>query len=255
MDKKFLNQSLFTQRKDAYVNSKVHSNPEALQKIVEWLSPLGDQTVLDIATGGGQVAKALAPFAKQVIATDLTPSMLTNVRNSFTNDEIDNILLIIADAEELPFLDDSMDIITCRIAAHHFPRPETFIREVYRVLKPGGKFLFVDNVAPEDEAEDQFYNQLETMRDPSHERAKKISEWKQLFSNDSFTLLQEDIRIKKLPFQDWLNRTLNTAEEQQQVADFIEIADDKLQRSIRLEKDANTIVSFSIDEWISMWRK
>lgn len=253
MDKKQLNKALFTQRKDAYVTSQTHSNPAALQKILEWLTPSSEQTILDIATGGGQVAKTLAPYAKQVIATDLTPSMLASVRNSIN--ENDNILLVIADAEELPFLDDSMDIVTCRIAAHHFPRPEKFIQEVYRVLKPGGKWLFVDNVAPEDDAEDQFFNQLEAMRDPSHERAKKISEWKKLFSKHPFTLLQEDIRIKELPFQDWLNRTVDSEEIRQQVTDFIETADEKLKKSIRLQKEENTILSFAIDEWISMWEK
>ncbi len=179
MDKKLLNKELFSKREDAYVNSSTHSNPAALQKISDWLKPTKEQIILDIATGGGQVAKTLAPSAKQVIATDLTPAMLSNVRNSIN--ENDNILFIIADAEELPFLDNSMDIVTCRIAAHHFPHPEKFIHEAYRVLKPGGKCLFVDNVASENEAEDQFLNQLEEMRDPSHERAKKISEWKGLF--------------------------------------------------------------------------
>ncbi|MFD1415524.1 class I SAM-dependent methyltransferase [Oceanobacillus jeddahense] len=253
MDKKLLNKELFTKREDAYINSHTHSNPAALQKIVEWLNPSSEQTVLDIATGGGQVAKTLAPFAKQVIATDLTPSMLVNVKNSLN--ETNNILLLIADAEELPFLDDSMDIATCRIAAHHFPHPEKFIQEAYRVLKPGGKCLFIDNIASEDEAEDQFLNQLEAMRDPSHERAKKISEWKKLFSKQQFTLLQEDIRIKELPFQDWLNRTVDSEEVRQQVTHFIETADEKLQKSIRLQKDENSLLSFAIDEWMSMWEK
>ena len=93
------------------------------------------------------------------------------------------------------------------------------------------------------------------MRDPSHERAKKISEWKKLFSKHPFTLLQEDIRIKELPFQDWLDRTVDSEEVRQQVTRFIETADEKLQEAIRLQKDENTILSFSIDEWISMWEK
>ncbi|WP_152656447.1 class I SAM-dependent methyltransferase [Oceanobacillus sp. CFH 90083] len=253
MDKKQLNKELFTKRKDAYVNSRTHSNPAALQKIAAWLNPSSEQIILDVATGGGQVAKTLAPSAKQVIATDLTPSMLTNVRNSIN--ENDNIFFMIADAEELPFLDHSFDIVTCRIAAHHFPHPEKFIQEAYRVLKPGGKCLFVDNVASEDEAEDQFLNQLEAMRDPSHGRAKKISEWKKLFSTYSFTLLQEDIRIKELPFQDWLHRTTDTEETRQQVIQFIQTADEKLQKCIRLQKEKDRIQSFAIDEWISMWEK
>lgn len=253
MDKKLLNKELFTKREDAYVNSITHSNPAALQKILDWLKPSKQQTVLDIATGGGQVAKTLAPSSKQVIATDLTPSMLANVRNSIN--ENDNILFIIADAEELPFLDNSMDIVTCRIAAHHFPHPEKFIQEAYRVLKPGGKCLFVDNIASENEGEDQFLNQLEAMRDPSHARAKKISEWEALFSTCQFTMLQDDIRIKELPFQDWLHRTVDTEEVKQQVIHFVQTADEKLQKYIRLKKKEDTIHSFSINEWISMWEK
>ncbi|GIO21906.1 class I SAM-dependent methyltransferase [Oceanobacillus sp. J11TS1] len=253
MDKKILNKELFTKRKDAYVHSSTHSNPAALQKILDWLKPSDQQIILDVATGGGQVAKTLAPLAKQVIATDLTPSMLSNVRNSI--DETDNILFVVADAEELPFLDESIDIVTCRIAAHHFPHPEKFIQEAYRVLKTGGKCLFIDNIVSENPDEDQFLNKLEAMRDPSHVRSKSLSEWKTLFLKHRFTFLQDDIRVKELPFQDWLTRTVDTEEVRQQVIDFIQTADSKLKKYIHLKKKDNEIQSFSIDEWMSMWEK
>lgn len=253
MDKKALNKELFTKREDAYVKSSTHSNPEALQKIVEWLEPANEQIVLDVATGGGQVAKTLAPHVKQVIATDLTPSMLESSRKSMN--KMDNILYIIADAEALPLLGNSIDIVTCRIAAHHFPLPEAFIQEVYRVLKPGGKCLFIDNIASDDSEEDQFLNQLEAMRDPSHVRAKTISEWKALFEASGYTLLQEDKRIKELPFHDWLQRTTDTEETRQQVIDFIQNADHKLQKYIHLQKKADKIQTFAVDEWMSMWVK
>ncbi|WP_231514904.1 class I SAM-dependent methyltransferase [Oceanobacillus salinisoli] len=114
--------------------------------LVDWLSPDLQMSVLDIATGGGHVAKTLSPFVQTVFATDLTKEMLAVTANYLH--DYKNIHYVIADAEDLPFLDQSFDIVTCRIAAHHFQDKERFIQGVKRVLKDDGKFLFIDNVTP-----------------------------------------------------------------------------------------------------------
>ncbi|MEW8977321.1 MAG: class I SAM-dependent methyltransferase [Symbiobacterium sp.] len=87
-------------------------------------------------------------------------------------------MFAVADAEALPFADGSFDVVTCRIAAHHFPAVDRFCREAARVLRPGGRLVVVDNVAPEEPDLDRFINEVEKLRDPSHHRAYRLSEWK-----------------------------------------------------------------------------
>jgi ubiquinone/menaquinone biosynthesis C-methylase UbiE len=167
--------NVFSKNRKVYVSSSTHSNSSDLTLLTEWLHSNSDMIVLDIATGGGHTAKRLSPYVKRVVATDITKKMLENAADHLIG--YSNIDYIIADAEHLPFLNNTFDIVTCRIAAHHFPNPDQFICEVKRVLKEKGKFLLIDNIAPNNEIFDSFINRLEKIRDYSHVRSLKIDEW------------------------------------------------------------------------------
>jgi SAM-dependent methyltransferase len=99
---------------------------------------------------------------------------------------ITNVEFVLGDAEAMPFPDATFDVVTCRIAPHHFPDVARFCREAHRVLKPGGRFLMVDNVAPEDEALDRFMNDIDKLRDPSHFRSWRESEWVRFVEDAGF---------------------------------------------------------------------
>lgn len=241
-------QANFSKNKEAYVTSSTHKNQGDLDLINEWLQPEESWTVLDIATGGGHVAKAISPLVGSVFATDLTKDMLQNTANHLRT--LSNIHFVVADAEALPFLDESFDAVTCRIAPHHFPSPGSFIMEVERVLKPGGKFLMIDNVAPEDEDLDHFYNTFEKMRDGSHVRALKVSEWKQLLRGASLSIEQELTRKKTLPFPDWVKRTLDNDQDRWNVERYFQNADQKTFSYFSIQSENERIQSFSIDEWM-----
>src|SRR5690625_530928 len=179
----------FSQSKHAYITSSTHSNVKDLEALIRLL-PLNERMIaLDIATGGGHVAKQLAKHVHRVIATDLTAGMLLHTATHLKN--FHNIEFLEADAEQLPFESETFDVVTCRYAAHHFPHPEKFLLEVHRVLKKDGSFLFVDNVGHEDVAYDTFIQQLEKLRDYSHIRSLKISEWKQFFQQYGLNILYE----------------------------------------------------------------
>ncbi|UOQ91647.1 class I SAM-dependent methyltransferase [Halobacillus shinanisalinarum] len=240
----------FSKNNEAYVQSKVHNNQSDLDLVTQWLKPNSSWTVLDIATGGGHVARQLSPYVKTVFATDLTEKMLENTASHLTS--FDNIHYVIADAEELPFLQSSFDVVTCRIAPHHFPHPDQFISEVQRVLKQGGYFIMIDNIASENNDLDHFYNTLEKMRDPSHVRALKISEWEKLFLKYDLQLKEQLQRKKNLPFSDWLNRTLDNESEKKQVVSFIENAEDHVKSYFAFQKKKGEMIDFSIDEWMVM---
>ncbi|UJL47880.1 methyltransferase domain-containing protein [Virgibacillus sp. NKC19-16] len=246
-------QHVFSKNKDAYVTSSTHSTGSDLPLITKWLKPQPNMTIIDIATGGGHVAKQLSPYVDSVIATDITREMLENTALHLTS--FTNIDYVVADAEDLPFLDNAFDIATCRIAAHHFPNPEKFISEVHRVLKPNGDFLLIDNVASEKPEYDVFYNSLEKMRDYSHVRSLKISEWKQLISQNNLSIVDQQLRKKTLPYEAWINRTMDTKESMDQVSSFIINAPEELQHYYQIEIADEMIQSFTIDEWIVLCKK
>ena len=244
----------FSKNAEKYVASVSHATGSDLAKMVEWLKPSGDWIVLDVATGGGHAAKTLSPYVGQIFSTDLTRQMLTAARNHLSQ-SCSNIFYVVADAEALPFLDGVFDVVTCRIAAHHFPHPEKFVREVSRVLKPGGKFVLIDNVAPEDKQLDQFVNTLEKLRDHSHGRSYSLSEWKQWFADSGLAIRNEDLHKKKFDFPVWVRRTTESEEQVQTVIDHVLGADASVLDYFAVEQENGEIRSLQIDEWMVLTEK
>lgn len=117
-----------------------------------------------------------------------------------------NVDFVAGDAEKLPFDDDIYDLVTCRIAAHHFPDVSSFVHEALRVMKPGGRLLFIDNVAPERDENDQFYNEVEKCRDASHVRAWRKTEWIHMLEYAGFRMETMVSFQKRFKFEEWCNR-------------------------------------------------
>jgi ubiquinone/menaquinone biosynthesis C-methylase UbiE len=216
---KELVQQQFGANAAAYLTSTVHAKGASLARLVELVGPKEGWIALDVATGAGHTAAVFAPHVAKVIASDLTPQMLEQVRKLATEKNLGNMETAIADAEALPFPDASFDLVTCRIAPHHFPNIETFLREVRRVLKPGGTFALVDNVSPDAETTPGFsaselrdagvaYNAFEKLRDPSHGRALDTAEWLSLMSKAGLVLVHREHAPKGMDFQSWV-KTMN----------------------------------------------
>lgn len=246
-------QEVFSKNKQAYVDSKTHKKQSDLDEVIEWLKPDPSHKALDIATGGGHVAKALSSHCGTVFATDITKDMLQNTAHHLTSQQ--NIEYVVADAEQLPFLDESFDLVTCRIAPHHFPSPHHFIKEVARVLKDNGRFLMIDNVAPEDNGLDEFYNRFEKKRDYSHVRALKISEWEQLFLNHRLSVKKHLTRKKAMPFPDWVCRTLDNETDQKAVEEVFKQAPAEAKKHFSIIEVNGRVQSFTIDEYMVIVEK
>jgi SAM-dependent methyltransferase len=173
-----------------YATSRSHAKGGSLPRLVELLAPQPSWSALDIATGAGHVALALAPHARHVVASDLTPQMLAVARGLADERRIANVSFADLRAEALPFADATFDIVTCRIAPHHFDDVHAFVTEVARVLRPGGLFGLCENVSPDAsimaDAPDALaaaadeYNAFEKRRDPSHVRCLTLAEWRGL---------------------------------------------------------------------------
>jgi SAM-dependent methyltransferase len=166
----------------------------------------GSERVLDIGAGAGHTALALAPRAGFVLATDPSLPMLREARRLAAGRGLANVALAAAIADPLPFPDETFDLATCRYAAHHFPDLPGAAMEVARVLRPGGRFLVVDTIAPEDPALDAFINEVELLRDPSHAHDYRLSEWAETL--EGVGLRYEFVSRWELPldFADWVAR-------------------------------------------------
>ena len=188
-----------------YLTSKPHAQGRSLERLVKLAAPQPQWQALDVATGAGHVAYAFATEVAQVIATDITAEMLAVVRAERERRALANLHLAFAKAEALPFVSGTFDLVTCRIAPHHFDSIPAFLAEVARVLRPGGTFALVDNVVPEGRVGD-YINALDRLRDPSHLRAWTMPEWRAALADHGFALAHEEEIVKHMEFAPWVSR-------------------------------------------------
>jgi ubiquinone/menaquinone biosynthesis C-methylase UbiE len=214
---KSLVQQQFGAHAAAYATSVVHAKGASLARLVELVEPQPAWQALDVATGAGHTAAAFAPHVAQVIASDLTSEMLQEAAKLAKARGLTNMETARADAEALPFEVGRFDLVTCRIAPHHFPDIPSFAAQVWRVLKPDGTLALVDNIAPDTLSTPGFtdaelkdaaviYNKFEKIRDPSHGRCLGMAEWKTVLAENGFRVVHTERLPKDMEFQSWAER-------------------------------------------------
>jgi ubiquinone/menaquinone biosynthesis C-methylase UbiE len=198
----------------AYTVSPTHSDAAALERVVELARPKPKDMALDIATGAGHTALALAPHVAQVVAYDLTELMLAETARNAAARGLSNVTARQGAAESLPFPDASFDIVTVRQAPHHFADVRTAIREMARVSRLGARVVIVDSCAPEDDSLEGQWNYIEKQRDPSHVRNYRPSEWRELVAFAGLQVFAEESgwaseKGGPMDFDAWIRR-MNT---------------------------------------------
>jgi ubiquinone/menaquinone biosynthesis C-methylase UbiE len=210
-------QSQFGASASAYVTSANHAKGETLQILAELIKPEPDWQVLDVATGAGHTAFLFAPHVAQVIASDLTEEMLAQTAKGAQTRGLTNLETRLADAEALPFEDNSFDLVTCRIAMHHFPNPHQAIAEFVRVLKPGGVLGFTDNVTVPDKQAAGYYNAYEKLRDPSHGWVYPLVRLQAMFEKAGLVIEATRQTSKEQEFQQWADRMHVSADDKEKL--------------------------------------
>jgi ubiquinone/menaquinone biosynthesis C-methylase UbiE len=188
-----------------YVTSAPHAKGASLARLVELTDPQAGWKMLDVATAAGHTAFAFAPHVFHVWAIDITSEMLEVARQQVTERELRNVTIEFADAEHLPYPDATFDLVTCRIAPHHFDSIELFLQESVRVLRAGGVLAVVDNVVPAGWAGD-YVNAFEKLRDPSHGRCLTLEEWTGAFAQAGLTVTHHETLDKQMSFESWAAR-------------------------------------------------
>jgi SAM-dependent methyltransferase len=191
---------LWSDRAQAYRDSATHATGDDLDLVVEWCDPGPDATVLDVATGGGHVARRLREAGAQVVTVDAAPGMEPDV---------------IAPADHLPFADASFDAVACRIAAHHFPDVLAAVREMARVARD--RVVICDNTFTSESAEE-----ADRLRDPSHVRNYGAAEWHSFFELAGLEVAEEMSLLRDTDFEDWLDRTETPVGDRDRVRELLD---------------------------------
>jgi ubiquinone/menaquinone biosynthesis C-methylase UbiE len=185
-----------------YTRSTFHASSERLKEVLDLAQPQPGDLALDVATGTGNTAFALAPYVRRVIGLDLTRQMLDEARRIAGERNIVNADWVIADAGRLPFRDDTFDLYVVRAAPHHFPNIDAFLREAVRVLKPGRAAAFID-CAPPLPARDLLH-EVELRRDPSHNRSLTVDEWIAGLERAGFEVDSATARELDWNYEEWM---------------------------------------------------
>jgi SAM-dependent methyltransferase len=190
---------LWSDRADAYRTSAIHSQGPDLDLTVEWCEPGPGVTVLDVATGGGHVARRLRELGATVVTVDPAPGMKADTT---------------APAEDLPFADGSFDAVACRVAAHHFADVLQAVKEMARVAKH--RVVICDNTFVSESSE-----QADKLRDPSHVRNYGVAEWHSFFVLAGLEVAAEEFMQRPLEIQPWLDRTDTSPQDQARVRELL----------------------------------
>jgi SAM-dependent methyltransferase len=192
-----MSSELWTARASAYRDSEAHREGADLDLFVEWSA--GRRTALDVATGGGHVARRLREAGLEVVTADPAPGMQADV---------------VCRAEDLPFADQAFDIVACRVAAHHFEDAAAAVQEMARVSRE--LVLVSDNlfVSEDGEAADR-------LRDPTHVRNYSEAEWRGYFTAAGLRVAHAVQLVHSVAFEPWLERTGCTGDDADRVRTLV----------------------------------
>jgi ubiquinone/menaquinone biosynthesis C-methylase UbiE len=195
----------FTRQAEPFARAQSIRNQEALDRIVTLAGAGPEDTSLDVACGPGLLACAFARVVRHAVGLDLTPAMLDQARKTQAEQGLKNVTWQQGDVMALPYPDAHFSIVSSRFAFHHFENPLGALREMKRVVKPGGRVVVAD-MAPAPEKADAL-NTEERLRDPSHVRAMPVEELKQLFAQAALPRPRVDFYRLEGELEDLLSRS------------------------------------------------
>src|SRR5438477_10638653 len=147
------------------------------ERLQSFALPNGDERALDVGTGAGTLALALAPLVREVVGVDVVPELLERARAEAPA----NVTFVEGDATNIPFESESFDLVCCRRTLHHIARPELVVAQLTRVTRPGGRIFVDDQIAPVDPLAALALDRFERARDPSHARTLPDIDLRHLF--------------------------------------------------------------------------
>ena len=234
----------FGTQAEAYVQSALHAAGEDLALLEKILGMYPEARLLDVGTGGGHVSYLAAQHVKEVTAYDLSEKMLAAVETEAAKRGLSNIVTRQGVAERLPFEDVSFDVVASRYSAHHWRDVGMGMREISRVLKPGGLLVMMDTASPGEPVRDVFLQTVEFLRDMSHVRAYSPGEWLG-FVSDAVFRVNELLSLRiRYDFTSWVTRMRTPEYHVTAIREVLRTVPQEVRSYFQVEDDG----SFSIDE-------
>ena len=199
-------QKQFGEQASAYLSSAVHAQGTEFALLQAELAGQGEARLLDLGCGAGHVSFHVAPLVKEVVAYDLSQQMLDVVAAAAVDRGLGNIGTVQGAAERLPFADGEFDFVFSRYSAHHWSDLGLALREVRRVLKPGGVAAFVDVLSPGSPLLDTYLQSVEVLRDTSHVRDYDAGQWLRQVSDAGLHVRSTSRQRLRLEYSSWVAR-------------------------------------------------
>ncbi len=226
-----------------YTTSQVHAQGEDLAHMVDLANPQPTWRVLDAGCGAGHTALTFAPHVAHVTGVDLSEAMLAQCRHNAAARDLANVDFRRGDVEALPFDDGTFDLVVSRYSAHHWPQPQQALREIHRVLRPGGAFLLSDIVSFDDFTVDTHVQAIELLRDPSHVRDHTVAQWRRMFVETRFLVGEGDAPAYEwglfLQFDSWTSRMRTPATSVEMIRTLLANAPQEVRQALRVEADSS----------------
>ena len=233
----------FGQSASAYLTSAAHAQGADLARLPQLLQGQDGANVLDIGCGAGHVSFAVAPQVGQVTAYDLSPQMLDVVAQEAARRGLHNLNVQQGVAESLPFADAAFDHVLTRFSAHHWSDLAAALKEIRRVLKPGGRFIAIDVIAPAQPLFDTHLQCIELLRDVSHVRNYSHTQWEQHLHDAGYAVEAHSQWKLPLEFQAWVTRMQTPPERVAVIQGMLRNAPQEVRDYLRLQADC----SFDLD--------
>ena len=227
------------------MTSAGHAGGEDLDRLLAWGRALRPRRLLDVATGAGHTALAFAALGARVTAFDLTEPMLRTARGFLAERGGRDVRFVAGDVEALPFRAGAFDIVTCRIAAHHFTNVGPAVRQIAATLRSGGSLLVQDILGHDDAHAAAFITEVERRRDPTHVRVYRAAEWKALLRGAGLTVMDEAVISKDRPWDEWTTRTRMTPDARAALEAFVGAAPAARRETFGFRIDGDRIASFT----------
>lgn len=205
MEQARLSAKQFGDAAQKYLDSPVHAKGRDLERLGVLASSSGYKNALDLGCGAGHAAYALAAAGLPVTACDLSESMLEMVDHESHRRGLE-IETVRSAAESLPFEDARFCLVVTRYSAHHWFDVAKALSEACRVTKKGGRIIVIDSISPEFPLYDTAIQTVELLRDASHVRNYRVSEWKKMLENSGFDQVESDSWKVRIEFQSWTDR-------------------------------------------------
>jgi ubiquinone/menaquinone biosynthesis C-methylase UbiE len=236
-------QEQFARQSSNYGKGHILQNVDDVRAALKQITIPVRARVLDVATGGGHTGVLLARLGHEVTVSDLTPAMLENA-GELAREQNVQVTTRQHSAEVLPYGAGSFDLVTCRVAAHHFSSPESFVRESARVLASGGWLIVIDGTVEDDQPEaEQWSHEVEKLRDPSHHRFVTPRTWRGFCQAAGLDVTHSELTPFKQPDLNWyFDTAATTPENRKKVLRLIEEAPPSARRLFQLGEEEGRIV-------------